>query len=414
MGSSADSPPSAVITPAGKPFAPTGVTAVAGHRQATINWQAAGGNGAPVISYTIVPSTPCPGCQGLTVSGGSTSTTVTGLHPGDTFSFSAVATNSVGDSGPSAPSGLITLPSEIPSVPTNVRATAGINRASVTWDQSDPNGSTISLYTVTASPGGATATSPGGGATPIENLTNGTAYTFTVVATNGVGNSPPSGPSNAVTPADLPGPPSNVRVTYGNGEATVGWDPADGRGGPILSYTVTATPAAGVGTITVGGDARSGLVSGLDNNTLYSFGVVATTATGDSPSADTPFNSLRAIADGYMSSSLDDFLATKQQKPGPFNWSDDGCSIIKYAVPQDEAWFHDACTRHDFGYRNYGNGLRLQRDDGTKQQIDSRLLDDMHYICNNRLPLVDYPPCMVRAQYIYEGVNDGGGFAFYG
>jgi uncharacterized protein (TIGR02145 family) len=61
-------------------------------------------------------------------------------------------------------------------------------------------GSAITGYTVTSSPGGFNAT---GATSPINvtGLTNGTAYTFSVVATNAIGNSSPSTASSAVTPS---------------------------------------------------------------------------------------------------------------------------------------------------------------------------------------------------------------------
>lgn len=74
----------------------------------------------------------------------------------------------------------------------------------------DDGGSAITGYTVTSTPGGITAT---GVASPITvtGLTNGTSYTFTVHATNDIGSSVESAPSNAVTPAPtVPGAPTNV------------------------------------------------------------------------------------------------------------------------------------------------------------------------------------------------------------
>jgi uncharacterized protein (TIGR02145 family) len=82
-----------------------------------------------------------------------------------------------------------------------VVATAGNASASVAFVAPTNNGgSAITGYTVTSSPGGITAT---GATSPINvtGLTNGTAYTFRVIATNAIGNSSPSTASSAVTPS---------------------------------------------------------------------------------------------------------------------------------------------------------------------------------------------------------------------
>lgn len=97
----------------------------------------------------------------------------------------------------------------VPGAPTNVRATAGDAQATVTWQKPRKDGgSAIVSYRVVSAPGGvnviasATATSA-----TVTGLTNGTSYTFTAYARNGVGESAASSPSNAVTPAGSPPPP---------------------------------------------------------------------------------------------------------------------------------------------------------------------------------------------------------------
>ena len=72
----------------------------------------------------------------------------------------------------------------------------------MTWTKPDDGGSTITGYTVTSSPGGQTCTTSDADALTcdVTGLTNGTAYTFTVTATNAVGTSAASSASNSVTP----------------------------------------------------------------------------------------------------------------------------------------------------------------------------------------------------------------------
>jgi C1A family cysteine protease len=88
----------------------------------------------------------------------------------------------------------------VPRVPTAVVVAAGNGQATVyftapVWD----GGSPVTLYTVTAYPGGITAT---GYSSPITvtGLTNGVSYTFTVTATNIAGTGPASVLSSSVIP----------------------------------------------------------------------------------------------------------------------------------------------------------------------------------------------------------------------
>lgn len=88
-----------------------------------------------------------------------------------------------------------------PGAPTIGVATAASTQATVTFTAPTYTGSSaITSYTVTSSPGGITAS---GASSPITvtGLTNGTAYTFTVRATNSAGTGPSSAASNSVTPS---------------------------------------------------------------------------------------------------------------------------------------------------------------------------------------------------------------------
>jgi uncharacterized protein (TIGR02145 family) len=176
------------------PGAPTGVVATAGNTSASVALVAPTNNGGSAITSYTVTSNP----GGITATGTSP-INVTGLTNGTSYTFTVVATNTVGSSASSAPSTAVT-PATAPDAPTGVVATAGNTSASVAFvAPSSTGGSVITGYTVTSSPGGITAM---GTTSPINvtGLTNGTAYTFTVVATNAVGNSVASAASAAVTP----------------------------------------------------------------------------------------------------------------------------------------------------------------------------------------------------------------------
>ncbi|NTW99673.1 MAG: hypothetical protein HGB35_07070 [Geobacteraceae bacterium] len=170
----------------------------------------------------------------------------------------------------------IAVSATVPGAPVIGTATPGNGQATVTFTAPASNGgSAITLYTVTSS-GGQFAT---GTASPITvtGLTNGTAYTFTVTATNAIGTGPASAISNSVTPATVPGMPTIGTATAGNAQATVAFSPPASNGGsPITSYTVTSIP----GNITATGAASPIIVTGLTNGTAYKFTVTATNAVG--------------------------------------------------------------------------------------------------------------------------------------
>ena len=151
----------------------------------------------------------------------------------------------------------------------------------VTWTAPTYTGGlSISHYTVTSS-GGQTCTTANGTTTTctVTGLTNGTAYTFTVTATNSLGTGPASAASAPATPSTVPGAPTGVTATGGqNAQSTVSWTaPSSNGGSAITGYTVTSTPGSILCTTT---GATSCTVTGLTNGTSYTFKVTATNGSG--------------------------------------------------------------------------------------------------------------------------------------
>lgn len=176
-------------------------TATAGDQTVNIAFTPPASNGGPAVTgYTATLS---PGS--ISKSGASSPIVFgagDGIVNGTAYTGTVLATNSIGNSSPSAASNSVTPAPALspPGAPTGVTALAGDASASVSFSApGSSGGSAIIDYRVTASPGGITGT---GASSPItvSGLTNGTEYTFTVTATNTEGTGPASAVSNAVTP----------------------------------------------------------------------------------------------------------------------------------------------------------------------------------------------------------------------
>jgi len=178
----------------------------------------------------------------------------------------------------------VQMPTTVPGAPTSVSATRGDRQVTVSWTPPEDDGGTpILRYRATSTPGGVTALAYYPDTTVVVGgLTNGTSYTFTVIAINAVGNSVSSTASSAVTPATVPTFPRNVSATPGNTSADVSWfAPTSDGGSPILTYTVTSTPDNITSIVSY--PTLTTTVNGLTNGTSYTFRVKATNDVGDSP-----------------------------------------------------------------------------------------------------------------------------------
>ena len=217
------------------PEAPTAVVATAGNSAALVSWTTPAVDGrAPVTGYSISAS---PGGKTVITDGTATSLAVTGLSNGTTYTFTVTATNAIGTSAASAPSAGVTPAATAPGAPTAVTATAGDRSATVSWTApSDGGGSPITGYSLTASPGGKTVPVDGTVTSlTVSGLSNGTAYTFIVTATNAAGTSSASVASAAVTPKAPPAIPTKVTVSI----------PAKAYVGPAITASTQVTDQYG-------------------------------------------------------------------------------------------------------------------------------------------------------------------------
>ncbi|MFM2113686.1 MAG: hypothetical protein RL643_644, partial [Actinomycetota bacterium] len=192
--------------------------------------------------------------------GGIWYTTAYSLVSGREYIFRVRATNSAGNSDPSAP----TSPQApgIPAAPEDVRATeAGARRITLRWERPvSDGGSGLRGYTIEYSTDNGSSWIVWPNNTGVEgctcqymtrtvtDLVDGVAHIFRVKAYNAVGTGPASESTDPMTPLTpaAPGQPVNVVGTATPAVVELDWDAPESDGGaPIIDYVVEFSTNAG-------------------------------------------------------------------------------------------------------------------------------------------------------------------------
>ena len=273
-GDSIASDSSSSATPSGVPTAPPNLqVSSTGDGTVDLSWDAPASNGGSSISGYQLTYGPAGGS--CVVDNSARTAHCTGMKNGQAYGFNVAASNATG-SGPISNDASGT-PATTPSAPTGVTIKAGNGTVTVTWKKSaSDGGKPITGYTVTV--GGKTCVVKGTSCT-ITGLTNGTAVSAVVKATNAIGDSPDSATSASATPSAPAGVPTAPHqaptATAGNGKLDVS----------LMEYNPLAT-----GVVFTAGPGGQSCVAkafpwkctipGLDNGTAYTVTAAFTNAKG--------------------------------------------------------------------------------------------------------------------------------------
>ena len=219
-------------------------------------------------------------------------------------------------------------PLSVPGAPTNVNATAGDGQVTLTWGEPATGGSADGGFEYTYGIGAAREpwmphTSPVNERL-VTGLTNGTEYTFDVRAVNATGAGPSASDTATpmATPVDpvVPGAPTEVAATAGDGTVTLTWTaPTDNGGVAIQTYDYRSIVNERMSDWTSTGNADTSLTVSADNGTAIAYDVRAvnsvgaghaTRSNGVTPTAaltapGTPQNLTAAAGDGQVMLSWD-------------------------------------------------------------------------------------------------------------
>jgi titin len=269
----------------GQPAQPTGTGGA--NADISVAFTAPDDGGSAITGYTADCASGDGGVEN-TNTGATSPIDVTGLTAGDTdYTCTVIATNDQGDSSVSPASAVVTVPTTVPDAPSIDDVTVGENSVTLDYTPNGTGGAAITGYsaTCTSDDGGTTATASGATLELIVNsLTNGDDYTCTVDATNSVGTSAESDPSDSFTAITVPDPLTITSVTVGaNNSASVavaenGSDGSD----PIIYYSVSCTSTNGGTKRTTISLSSPITVGPLSNGKTYRCTAVGTNDAGSS------------------------------------------------------------------------------------------------------------------------------------
>jgi len=256
--------------------------------------------GSAITNYSYAIDTP----EGIyTYIGISTNPiTITGLTNGQSYIFYMKATNAIGNSIASAPSNTVMPEPIAPGPPTDL--SANLNNMDYTeiilgWLAPISNGgSAITNYSYAINDPSGSYTFIGISTNPytITGLIIGQSYTFYMKATNAVGDSVASTPSNTIViPQPIPpGPPTDLSANINDMDYTeiiLGWlAPTSNGGSAITNYSYAINDPSGTYTF-IGISTNPYTITGLIIGQSYTFYMKATNVVGDSV-ASTPSNTI--------------------------------------------------------------------------------------------------------------------------
>lgn len=164
----------------------------------------------------------------------------------------------------------------VPDQPSRpVVLTVGDRTVVLQWAPPENNGRPITGYTVSSAARHFTQKC-GSTTCTLKGLTNDVEYTFTVVATNEIGDSKPSPASAIARPDTRPDTPAPPKLTFGDGSLTVSWVTPHSSGSPVSSYNLEISPAPNSGPVQLTNVTGNRFVwDGLANGTAYQVRVQA-------------------------------------------------------------------------------------------------------------------------------------------
>ncbi len=258
------------------PASPANLTVTESDRSLTAEWTASV-SAEPLVTYTATANG---GGQQFSCTTSEVRCSFDGLDNGVEYDIDVTASTYAGTS----PAVTTTAsPATLPAAPSRLIAERGDGEVIVSWDTPDDGGRPITGYTAVLEPGGQECQSTAARCT-FAGLSNGTAYTATVVAHTSWGASTPSGASAPVTPATTPSTPSGIAVTAQIGGAGLEWQVPDNGGEAISGYRVTVWDEAVVAQdLTVASPTAS--LTGLAFPSTYRVTIEAINAVGASERA---------------------------------------------------------------------------------------------------------------------------------
>ncbi len=157
-----------------------------------------------------------------------------------------------------------------PDAPGKPTVTAVESRTVVlSWTPPIDNGREITGYTVTSIVGGFSQQCASTTCT-LTGLTNNVEYNFVVTATNSVGTSDPSVPSETARPDQRPDQPAAPSLTFGDRSLGVAWTVPRTEGSPVETYTLQISPAPPSGVAEKTGLTGTSITwDGLENGVAY-------------------------------------------------------------------------------------------------------------------------------------------------